>query len=431
MDSFHSRISAAEAESILAAVRAGGFLSVNENSVIVHDLDRLRNRLVALTNAFPSGTLHAIAIKANPLVEILRVCVQAGTGLEAASIEEVHLALAANCTPEKIIFDSPAKTVSEIEECLERGLHLNVDNFAELSRIESAIANRPTTSTIGLRINPEVIAGTISTTSVGSVGSKFGMSISRDRERIIDAFRKHDWLVGLHIHVGSQGCGLDLLCDGAEKIQSLRESIEAETDRKISIVDIGGGLPAAYLETDDPPSPSQYANQLRDRVPALMNGDASLMTEFGRSVHAGCGIAFSRVEYVRDVSDDHKMVVIHLGADFLLRPVYRSDDWKHEFLIFDKNGKLKTGADGKITIAGPLCFAGDILARELSMPRPEPGDTIAIRDCGAYTLSMWSRHCSRGIPTVVGYNNDEVLQLRPAELPADIVRTWSGVPQGD
>lgn len=425
MDSFHSRISVKEAESILAVVRTTGFFGDKDNSVIVHDLDRLRSRLAAIADAFPAGTLHAIAIKANPLVEILRVCVAAGTGLEAASIEEVHLALAADCPADRIIFDSPAKTVGEIAECLERGTHLNVDNFAELERIESVLANINSASTIGLRINPEVSAGTISTTSVGSVGSKFGMSISRERTRIIDAFRRHDWVAGLHIHVGSQGCGLDLLCDAAVKIQDLRAEIETVVDRQVSIIDIGGGLPAAYQEVDDPPSPNQYSDQLVRAVPQLMDGSVRLMTEFGRSVHAGCGIALSRVEYVREISNDHRMAVIHLGADFLLRPVYRSEDWKHEFLLFDPSGKPKTGPSEKVSVAGPLCFAGDILARELSMPRPEPGDTIAIRDVGAYTLSMWSRHCSRGIPAVVGYERGGVRQLRAAESPADIVRTWS------
>ncbi len=92
-----------------------------------------------------------------------------------------------------------------------------------------------------------------------------------------------------------------------------------------------------------------------------MHGDVRLMTEFGRSIQAGCGIAFSQVEYVRPITENHNMAVIHLGADFLLRPVYRPEDWKHEFLLLDSNGKLKTGAVEKVTIAGPLCFAGDIL----------------------------------------------------------------------
>jgi diaminopimelate decarboxylase len=97
-------------------------------------------------------------------------------------------------------------------------------------------------------------------------------------------------------------------------------------------------------------------------------------------------------------------------------------------MLFDATGKLKSTVDGKVTIAGPLCFAGDILARELSMPRPEPGDWIAIRDVGAYTLGMWSRHCSRGIPAVVGYEAAGVRLLRPQETPSDMARFWSSHP---
>jgi diaminopimelate decarboxylase len=81
VDSFHKRISPAEAQLIWQAAHRRGFLDASHRSLIVHDLDRLRSRLSALTDAFPPNTLHAIAIKANPVVEILRVCVEGGAGL--------------------------------------------------------------------------------------------------------------------------------------------------------------------------------------------------------------------------------------------------------------------------------------------------------------------------------------------------------------
>jgi len=36
-------------------------------------------------------------------------------------------------------------------------------------------------------------------------------------------------------------------------------------------------------------------------------------------------------------------------------------------------------------------FQGDYLAKEVSVPRPEIGDIIAIHDTGAYTMSMYCR----------------------------------------
>ena len=140
------------------------------------------------------------------------------------------------------------------------------------------------------------------------------------------------------------------------------------------------------------------------------------------------GFAVSRVEYVKPGGRGDRMAVIHLGADFLLRPVYRPADWQHEFFLLDRAGLPKTQAPAPVAIAGPLCFGGDILAHDVQLPPVEVGDFIVIRDCGAYTLSMWSRHCSRGIPAVIGYDAEQenpLRVLRRAEAPEDIVRFWS------
>ena len=437
MTLFHQRITIDEAEHAWQAAEQAGLLGPRTRSLLVHDLQRMRERIAMLHEAFPTGTLHALAIKANPLVEVLHEAVEAGAGLEAASMEEAQLALAAGCAPHRIVLDSPAKTAHEIEEALRLGISLNADNLEELARIGEHIAphvdplrgSGEHEASIGLRVNPEVASGAISLTSVGSRGSKFGESIFARREEIIASFARYRWLNGLHVHVGSQGCGLDSFCDAVERAAALAKEVQAATGRPLRVLDIGGGLPAAYRDQDRPPTPAEYAERLRLRVPELFDPSAAppprLITEFGRSVQAGCGVALSRVEYVRD---QPPMAVIHLGADFLLRPVYRPEHWQHEFFVLDASGKRKTGAPGPVSIVGPLCFAGDVLARDLLLPPVDPGDWVVIRDTGAYTLSMWSRHCSRAIPAVIGYDEaapQPVRVLREAESEADVVAFWS------
>ena len=424
MSSFHSRITPADAEAIWHHAHDQDFLTEDSRSLIVHDLGRLKSRIEILKTAFPDTTLHAIAIKANPLVEVLKFCVQHGCGLEAASIEEVQLALAANCEPQRIVFDSPAKTIEEIRACLENGIHLNVNGFPELDRIASIYDTSIHQSNVGIRINPEISAGTIGQTSVGSIGSKFGVSINSQRDQIIDAFRRFEWFNGLHVHVGSQGVTLDQLCESIKQTDQLRKDIVSKTKRNIAFVDIGGGLPAIYASDGSSPSPEEYADRIKSEHPELVN-DSQLVTEFGRCVHAGCGVAFSRVEYVKEKSSGQFEATVHLGADFLLRPVYRSDEWKHEFLLLDSQGNLKTKNQSVTTLNGPLCFGGDVIARDIQIGTPEPGDWLVIRDCGAYTTSMWSRHCSRGIPGVAGFLDGQMNWLRQQETPEDVVRYWS------
>jgi len=175
------------------------------------------------------------------------------------------------------------------------------------------------------------------------------------------------------------------------------------------------------------PTPADYRALVEQRAPDLFAPGVRLITEFGRAIHANCGIAVSRVEYVKPGRRGDQLAVIHLGADFLLRTVYRPEDWQHEFFVLDRQGMPKTGPDRPLSIAGPLCFAGDVLARDVLLPPVEPGDWIVIRDVGAYTLSMWSRHCSRGIPAVIGYDprrGDPMRLLRTGETPTDLVRFW-------
>lgn len=394
-----------------------------EPAVLFHDLGRMRRRIERLKAAFPPATLHTVAIKANPLVEVLRAAVGSGAGLEAASMEEVQLALAAGCPPDHLVFDSPAKTREDLAEALRSGVRINADNLDELERIAALRSSGSTVSRIGLRINPQVGAGGIAITSVAGKTSKFGVPIEA-AEAVHAAFARYPWLTGLHVHVGSQGCALEQLVEGVRRVEALRGQIHRALGRAaIDTLDIGGGVPVAYRSADRPPALEAYVAALREAIPTLFEPGTALITELGRWIQAGCGFALSRVEYVKE--GDEPIAVLHLGADFLLRRAYFPDEWHHEFDVLDADGAPKSGSPTPTTLGGPLCFGGDVLARGLPLPPIAPGDVVLIRDTGAYTMSMWSRHCSRGMPPVLGVDGDEIRVLRERERPEDIVAFWS------
>ena len=394
------------------ALQAAWDAGHHDRALLFHDMDLLHAKLNLLRDTFPSSTLHAIAIKANPLVEILRVLVEGGMGLEAASMEEVQLALAASCPPDRIVYDSPAKTNHELHQALSLGIHVNADGLDELQRI--AALGGALNGSVGLRVNPEVGGGRIAMTSTASSTTtnrsprRFGVPMGSGLSDIVAAFTTYPWLSSLHAHVGSQGCDLDLLVRSAKRLNTLRTQI-IQQGGVVSSVDIGGGLPAAYREDQKAPELADYVSQLRKDAPDLFNDEVQLVTEFGRALHAGCGFAASRVEYV---DKESRRATLHLGADLLLRPVYRPEDWSHEFAVLDASGRPKAGPKTPWMLDGPLCFAGDVIGRERPLPDIEPGDWVVIRDTGAYTLSMWSRHCSRGIPPVLGWQQDG---LSPSE----------------
>ncbi|MBL8481980.1 MAG: diaminopimelate decarboxylase, partial [Rhodocyclaceae bacterium] len=348
--------------------------------------------------------------------------------LEAASLEEVALARAAGCRPERIVFDSPAKTRREIAQCLAWGVTLNADNLDEIERIAQAVeVAGACASLVGLRVNPQVGDGSIGMTSVAGSYSKFGLPLDQRRADIIDAYVRHPWLRALHLHVGSQGVSAQQLAAAVAKVFELRAQIHAAIGSpRIASVDIGGGLPWRYREDTLVPTPRSYADVLRREVPAAFADDVSLVTEYGRCIQTGCGFAASRVEYVK-TDGGRRTAVIHFGADLMMRRVYRPDEWHHRFSVLAPDGSPKQAPQAAHTLAGPLCFGGDLLAQDLELPRMDVGDWLVIHDTGGYTLGLWSRHCSRGLPRVLGYTGDapEFSTLLAGESPDDVVRFWN------
>jgi diaminopimelate decarboxylase len=400
------------------------------DAAVFHDLGFMGRRLDELASAFPRGTEHALAIKANPLVEVLREAVAHDFGLEAASYPELCLAEAAACAPRRILFDSPAKTRDEIGAALRLGVTVNADNFDELERVAACVADAAPSARVGLRVNPEVGEGSIASTSTAGARSKFGVPL-RLADRIRDAFGRYPWLGGLHLHVGSQGCPLELVARGVGRVADLALAIDAELGAgRVAFVDLGGGLPVPYRDSDEAPRPRDLVLALEREAPSLFADRAPLlMTEHGRWVQAGAGFALARIEYVKRATEHPEEVpiaVVHLGADFLLRRIYRPGEWWFDLAVLEPGGGLRRGATSALTIAGPLCFSGDVLAEAVHLPLPQPGDWLLIRDVGAYTLAMWSRHCSRTLPRVLGYRSDDTFTLlREAESVTDVVAFWS------
>lgn len=390
-----------------SAINEGQFAPAIDKCALIYDTNFLEKRVTELKSAFPSGTLHAVAIKANPLEFALKKFVSLGCGLEAATIPELELALNAGAAPVSIVYDSPTKSKDDLRRALEIGCIINSDSLQELNTLDSIPAVRTISkSLIGLRVNPQIGQGTIASTSVAGEYSKFGVPLRSRRAEILEAYEKYDWLSGLHFHVGSQACDMDMLLAAAEEMQALLKEIEDRrrvkgTGSPIRFVDIGGGLPVEYLTNEPKGSIEAYAQQLIEKCPEIFNGERQVITEFGRLINANSAFAVSEVEYVKTECAGNT-AMIHLGADMFLRECYRPEDWPHEFIAFRSDGAALVDAKEELyNVAGPLCFAGDIVGRNISFPSLTAGDLIVVRDSGAYTLAMWSRYNSRQTPKVI------------------------------
>lgn len=137
----------------------------------------------------------------------MKISQEEGLGFETASWGELNAALSTGISPQKIVFDSPAKSKKEITLALEKGIFLNVDNFQELHRIAEILQSQtfPSPLNIGIRINPQIGLGTIKEMSTSGKYTKFGIGSVDYKDQILEVYSKYSWLNGIHVHVGSQG----------------------------------------------------------------------------------------------------------------------------------------------------------------------------------------------------------------------------------
>lgn len=405
------------------------------------DVQAVRDRVAALHAAFDAvaapgqPVLHTFAVKAASLVPVLALLAREGIGCEAASPGELALARAAGVPAERTVLDSPAKTWSELEDALVAGVSLNADNPQELVRLDALVpelsavppltpsraappaapplpprwtAGRPEPR-LGLRVNPQLGGGAIDAMSTATDTSKFGVPL-RDpgaREWVVRAYLDRPWLTRLHSHVGSQGMPLETLAEGARVAYELAEEINTAAGRRqIDTLDLGGGLPVNFDSDAVAPGFAEYARLLARAVPGLFDGRYGLVTEFGRSLLAKAGTVLARVEYAKSAGG-RPIAVTHAGAQVATRTVFAPDAWPLRVAAYDAEGRPKEGPPVAQDVAGPCCFAGDLVAVDRPLPPLAEGDHAALLDTGAYYFSNPFGYNSLPRPGVYGFTVDE------------------------
>lgn len=387
---------------VVAAAVERNLLHDDYPIVGVLDLDAIESRIQELRSAFPDGSAvrHHFAVKACSFEAIVKLFADNGIGAEVASPGELKLALEAGLPASAIILDSPVKTGSDLRTAMRNGVSFNIDNFEELELVDTLSSNEPLPGRVGVRINPQTGSGRVESVSTASITSKFGIPLNYpdNRSRIIDAYRRRPWLTQIHVHTGSLTCPLDLIAESIAVIYDLALAINAEIgEDQIKSIDIGGGLPVAQNPDESSPSFADYVDAVRRRVPSLFDGTFEVVTEFGRAFVAEAGAVITRAQYTKPVGD-RTVVLAHAGAQIASRTVYDPESWPISVTVHHADGRAKTNEQTAHDIAGPCCFAGDLIATNRQLPTVESGDLIFLHNMGAYYLS--SHYAYNDLPPI-------------------------------
>ena len=415
-------------------------LFVYSEKRIRHNIERLRKS----ASVIDCPLKLCYAAKAMSTMGILRAVKDADCDIEVNSGGELWKVLKAGFRGEQIIFNGTSKEEWEIELAIENSIYaIQVDSIFELSLIEKTANRLEKKANVSLRLVPDIKTGTHSGLQTALLTSKFGMM----PEEAFKACRTYKEsanvrIDGIHLHIGSQNpepgayeAALQMLFDSMRRIYD-------ETGIELKHVNLGGGFPVNYLRDASLESEMPYEQRQMfsaDFEPSKAIGDAwatvttiasdsdakhllddmTLLLEPGRSIIADAGLCLTSVrnKKTRPVEDEaisnrnsrienDTWLLTDAGFNILLS--METYKWYYH-LISAKRADAEHKTAYKI--AGPLCDGGDVYFdhegsgrlpdHRLLPENVEPGEVLALLNCGAYALAQASQYNGRFLPPVI------------------------------
>src|SRR3954470_17185290 len=385
----------------------------------VYSASSIRGRFRVLNSAF-SKVRHNIcySVKANSNLGILRLLVDLGAGFDVVSGGELERVLLAD--PERkgrIVFSGVGKTADEMDEALRaRILLFNLESESEMMMLASRAAHLRIKAPVAFRVNPDVPAKTHPYISTGLREHKFGIPIRRVRELYRKAAaQKHLRVAGVSVHIGSQITDMRPFTATMKRVVRLLVQLRAD-GHEIDYVDAGGGLGIDYSRTQR----NDFADIAEKYAQAILKPLAGecdhLLLEPGRALVGRAGVLLTRVLY-RKQNGRKKFLVVDAGMNDLIRPSLY--DAHHEIVPVARQSGRKTET---VDVVGPICESGDFLARDRKLPQLNEGELLAIRDAGAYGMSLASNYNSRPRAAEVLVEGKTVKVIRRRETVSDLVK---------
>ena len=304
----------------------------------VYAEDDIRARARQYVGAFEQRTddFEVIyASKALPCTAAYRVMREEGLSVDVASGGELHMALAAGFDPARIHMHGNNKSEDELRYAFDSRCR---PPDPRLLRRDRAGASGCWTGPqkVLIRVTPGIKPSTHDYVQTGQLDSKFGFGLADDlAARAVERVRESPnlELVGLHAHIGSQIFELEPYVKAIEVIADFCDSVDLAPE----LLNVGGGLGIAYLDTDEPPSIEDYVEVKVRGVQRVFDPAPTILVEPGRSLVGNAGVTAYRVGTVKEIPGVRTYVAVDGGMSDNLRPMLYGS--RYEAVIADRAGE--------------------------------------------------------------------------------------------
>jgi ornithine decarboxylase len=342
--------------------------------IFVIDHEKIRQNYREFKEHLPRVQAY-YAVKANSNPEIVKTLYDIGASFDVASMPEfmlVHENIKDLPDKErqdfiwdKIIYANTIKPVETLEALDKYKPLVTYDNSEELKKIQKHAPH----AGLVLRINVP------NTGSMVELSSKFGASPGEAVDLIEEAFKMDLVVEGISFHVGSQCTNFNNYIQALQLSSDIIKEVASRLNRKIMILDIGGGFPVKYHEKVK--AFKLLAKKLNNEIARLFPTEMEILAEPGRFMVADACTVVAKV-VGKAIRDEKPCYYINDG-------VYHTFSGQ----VFDHcNYPVKAFKEGErqmSAVFGPTCDALDTITLSAELPELEIHDLVYAENIGAYS----------------------------------------------
>ncbi len=348
-----------------------------------------------------------------------------GLGLDVVSGGELSIARSVDFPAGKVYFHGNNKLREDIELAIScRVGRIVVDNLYELPLVNEVAKEAGTTQDILLRLTPGIDAHTHRHVTTGVIDSKFGLPIALGgaEEAVIGAVSSSNLrLIGLHVHLGSLIFSAEPYQEAIKIVFQFAAEMRERHGLDFHEFSPGGGFAIQYTRDAPAPGVAYYAGAIAGAIQSsskeLGMQLPRLIVEPGRAIVGHSGVAIYRAGATKDIPGVRKYISVDGGMADNIRPALYGS--RYEALIANK---VTEDEVEQVSIVGKFCESGDILAKDVKVPRVVPGDTVVMPAAGAYCLPLASNYNASLKPAVVLVKEGKARIIRRRESYDDLMR---------
>ena len=373
--------------------------------------NKIKSNILELKKYFQSfSPLICFAVKSNTNIKILKEIKKFNLGADVVSIGELLKALKAGIKAKKIVFSGVGKTSSELDYAIKQNILLiNAESKSEILEIEKIAKKKKKIVDIGVRLNPNTDAQTLSQISTGKKENKFGVGekVFLQLVKYINKSKNLN-LKCLSVHIGSQ----ILNHKPYQRMLKVVDKIIRKSKYKFEYIDLGGGMGIDYDHNNSKLNLEKYSLDIKKFI---KTHKVKIIFEPGRSIIGDSAILITKIIYIKK-GDKKDFIILDVAMNDLMRPALYGA--KHKIIPLRKVSKKSKKS---YEFVGPICESTDTFSTVKKYQKLNEGDFLAICDVGAYGMSLASNYNVRPKPMEILIKNSKIQILNKRQKISDLI----------